>query len=109
MSTPWQWVQPPDDAALVARLRDARDLAVPERERENLCGVAAGRIAALLSDRARLIAALTDAANKLRALGVSCDGPRLGTSKKPEWHILCEAATAEHSHRSLLRELGEDV
>ena len=44
---PWTWVQPPDRAALLQRLADARDLSVPERERENLCGVAHGEILSL--------------------------------------------------------------
>ena len=45
--TPWTWVQPPDRAALIQRLADARDLGVPARERENLCGVAHGEISRL--------------------------------------------------------------
>ncbi len=38
--TPWTWVQPKDQAELLARLAKARDLNVPERERENLCACA---------------------------------------------------------------------
>lgn len=37
---PWVWVQPKDRAELLQRLADARDLAVPEKERENLCACA---------------------------------------------------------------------
>ncbi len=55
---PWQWVQPLDDAALVARLIEARDYAVHERERENLCSVAAARIGALRAENERLRGAL---------------------------------------------------
>lgn len=36
----WTWVQPKDQDDLLARLADARDLNVPERERENLCACA---------------------------------------------------------------------
>ena len=48
---PWEWLQPTTDADLVQRLIEARDYAVPECERENLCSVAAGRIGALIADR----------------------------------------------------------
>lgn len=44
---PWQWEQPRDDDELLARLRDGFMLAVHERERENLCSVAHGRIKAM--------------------------------------------------------------
>ena len=44
----WTWVQPVGINALLARLADARDLAVPERERENLCSVAHVTITKLL-------------------------------------------------------------
>ena len=44
---PWQWVQPRNDDELLARLRDGFMLAVHERERENLCSVAHGRIKAM--------------------------------------------------------------
>lgn len=43
----WTWVQPVGIETLLARLADARDFAVPERERENLCGVAHGMISTL--------------------------------------------------------------
>ena len=43
----WRWVQPPDRAALLQRLADARDFEVPARERENLCSVAHGEISRL--------------------------------------------------------------
>ncbi len=58
---PWQWVQPATDADLVARLIEAREYAVHERERENLCSVAAGRIGALYVERGELVAALRSA------------------------------------------------
>ena len=41
------WVQPPDRAARLQRLADARDFDVPSRERENLCSVAHGEITRL--------------------------------------------------------------
>ena len=37
---PWVWVQPKNREELIQRLLDAREYAVPERERENLCSVA---------------------------------------------------------------------
>lgn len=40
MPDTWVWKQPKDTAELLDRLLAARDLAVPERERENLCGCA---------------------------------------------------------------------
>jgi hypothetical protein len=49
----WTWVQPVGIDALLSRLADARDFAVPERERENLCDVAhstISRLAEALSD-----------------------------------------------------------
>ena len=49
----WTWVQPKNRDELLSRLADARDRAVPERERENLCSVAHGEIT-------RLIQALQD-------------------------------------------------
>ena len=55
---PWQWVQPPDDTALMARLIEARDYAVPARERENLCSAAAARIVALRAENEQLAEAL---------------------------------------------------
>lgn len=39
-SESWTWVQPIGIDAILRRLALARDLAVPERERENLCSVA---------------------------------------------------------------------
>lgn len=41
LRTPWKWVQPETREDLIQRLNDAADLAVPERERENCCKVAA--------------------------------------------------------------------
>ena len=55
--TPWKWVQP-TNSELVSRLIEARELNVHERERENLCSVAAGRIVALERTNAELVAAL---------------------------------------------------
>ncbi len=51
--TEWKWKQPQTQAELLARLADARDLAVPERERENLCACA-------ITEINRLIANTTD-------------------------------------------------
>lgn len=45
---PWIWVEPIGIDALLLRLADARDFAVPERERENLCSVAHGTITKLV-------------------------------------------------------------
>lgn len=44
---PWKWIQPKDLNDLIARLHQAADLAVHERERENLCQVAADHLAKL--------------------------------------------------------------
>ena len=44
----WTWVQPVGIDAILSRLADARDLAVPERERENLCSVAHSTITKLV-------------------------------------------------------------
>ena len=51
LARPWKWTQPANDQELLERLAQARDYRVCERERENLCSVAHGRLAALLSDR----------------------------------------------------------
>lgn len=40
----WRWIQPKNRQELLDRLRVATELAVPERERENLCNVARGEI-----------------------------------------------------------------
>lgn len=48
MTDPWVWRQPTDQADLLARLADARDWDVPERERENLCACAHTEITRLL-------------------------------------------------------------
>ena len=56
---PWHWVQPSNDEIL-PRLRDAFELNVPARERENMCRVAHGEITALRADITRLKAALQD-------------------------------------------------
>lgn len=48
LAVPWKWVQPPTDAELIERLLQARDYAVHERERENLCSCAAVRLKQLL-------------------------------------------------------------
>jgi len=44
---PWTWIQPRDTDDLVRRLLEASDLAVPERERENLCSCAHAAIKGL--------------------------------------------------------------
>lgn len=44
----WTWVQPYGIDEIQSRLANARDFAVPERERENLCGVAYNTIAKLV-------------------------------------------------------------
>ena len=44
LARPWIWIQPKTDAELIHRLIEAREYAVHERERENLCSVAAGRL-----------------------------------------------------------------
>ena len=49
LAKPWAWIQPKNDAELVRRLCQARDYRVHERERENLCSVAASRLHALTS------------------------------------------------------------
>lgn len=54
---PWKWVQPSRDE-LLPRLRDAFELNVPARERENLCSVAYSEIISLRSTQAELVAAL---------------------------------------------------
>ena len=41
---PWRWVQPQTTTELINRLIEARDFNVHERERENLCSVAAAKI-----------------------------------------------------------------
>ena len=51
---PWQWEQPRGDDELLSRLRDGFMLAVHERERENLCSVAYGRIKAMRAEIALL-------------------------------------------------------
>lgn len=57
---PWTWVQPRDRKDLLLRLADARDFAVPERERENLCSVAHGEIVHLAAVNTDLLTALKD-------------------------------------------------
>ena len=57
--TPWTWVQPKDRNELLQRLEDARDLNVPERERENLCGVAHGEIMKLATLNSELLAVVS--------------------------------------------------
>jgi len=66
---PWTWIQPRGDQELLARLQDGFLLAVHERERENLCSVAHARIKALLEDRAKLIAALSQFGNTRLTVG----------------------------------------
>lgn len=73
----WTWVQPRTREELLMRLADARDLRVPERERENLCGAAHAEITRMANDmvpRSRVAAMeqeLADAADKLRVVQAS--------------------------------------
>lgn len=53
LAKPWAWIQPNDDAELIDRLLQAADYNVHERERENLCSVAAHRLKDLLAERAK--------------------------------------------------------
>ena len=46
----WTWVPPKNRDELLTRLAEARDLNVPERERENLCAVAYTVIVGLRED-----------------------------------------------------------
>ena len=50
MADPWVWRQPTNQAELLSRLADARDLDVPERECENLCACAFTEIKHLEAD-----------------------------------------------------------
>ncbi|MFA6063920.1 MAG: hypothetical protein WC736_15135 [Gallionella sp.] len=54
----WKWVQPATLDDLLARLSDARDLKVPERERENLCAVSFDYLIKLRRENERMAAAL---------------------------------------------------
>jgi hypothetical protein len=47
LAQPWRWIQPRNDEELIKRLQQAADYMVHERERENLCSVAAYRLKAL--------------------------------------------------------------
>ena len=47
---PWQWFQPETTSELITRLIEASDFLVHERERENLCSVAAAKIRTLDKD-----------------------------------------------------------
>ncbi len=60
---------------LLKRLADARDLNVPERERENLCSLAHGAITKLRS-------ALLDSINELEHSGYYFDHPSLVEKRK---------------------------
>lgn len=51
---PWQWIQPKGTTELINRLIEARDFNVHERERENLCSVAAGKIEDMDNENSRL-------------------------------------------------------
>lgn len=53
-ATPWTWVQPKNQAELLTRLADARDLDMTERERENLCACAYTEITRLQREILRL-------------------------------------------------------
>ena len=47
---PWQWIQPKTTSEIITRLIEASDFMVHERERENLCSVAAAKIRTLDKD-----------------------------------------------------------
>ena len=49
---PWQWIQPKTTSEIITRLIEASDFMVHERERENLCSVAAGKIRTMDKDLA---------------------------------------------------------
>lgn len=49
LAKPWRWIQPRTDAELIERLIQAREYNVHERERENLCSVAAERLQQLIA------------------------------------------------------------
>jgi hypothetical protein len=53
----WAWAQPKSQDELLLRLSDARDLNVPERERENLCACAIAEIKRLQQETLDLHAA----------------------------------------------------
>ncbi len=120
---PWTWVQPFDRDALLTRLLDARDLHVPQRERENLCGCAYTEIrqlqrelAAERATRAALEQALEHVLPLLhpRDCGVHyCRYCEAGTSNHWEHHPSCAYASsvkdveaARTELRSLLPRLG---
>jgi hypothetical protein len=44
LTHPWVWIEPRTDAELIERLLQAAKYNVLERERENLCSVAAHRL-----------------------------------------------------------------
>lgn len=50
LAKPWVWVQPKTTQELIQRLLEAREYMVHERERENLCSVAALELQALLGE-----------------------------------------------------------
>ena len=71
----YKWTQPKDLDALLERLADARDLNVPERERENLCSVAYETIVKLRDG-------LAEAIKDLEASGYCYDHPQLVRLRK---------------------------
>lgn len=64
LATPWVWVQPRTTDELLARLHDAFDLAVHERERENLCSCAFIEIKRLVAENRDLRLELHVAVNE---------------------------------------------
>jgi len=70
LAAPWKWIQPRGTDEILKRLADARDLAVPERERENMCSVAHGEITRLRDQVKALTAVLQTVADEV------CDGHR---------------------------------
>jgi hypothetical protein len=70
----WTWKQPKDGQELLSRLADARDLDVPERERENLCGCA---YTALRQQACELTTVKAEARETIARLGADADALRV--------------------------------
>lgn len=95
----WAWVQPANHADLLDRLRLARDLAVPERERENLCACAATtikKLLGLLDERENLLQEFVeDTAYPTVPLGPSRDCQQCGTPKGAKHLLSCVVGRTE--------------
>lgn len=101
LAKPWQWVQPANDADLIARLIEAREYAVHERERENLCSVAAAQLALAEERIGRLEAALPCLqAAYLRLLTLGDYDGRATMAGQAELvallHCICEITDEDH-------------